>query len=99
MPGGEPMGTVLPDGDGDAGGDADGDRDADELDADERDADELDVDAVRPENGDGDAVVIPAEHAARETPATQAVTAATVRRIGVVIGCLPSVLFGATAQG
>ena len=73
---------------------ADGDDDVDALAAD------ADADVLRAGDGDGDwdAVVIPAEHAARERPAAQAVTAMTVRRIGVNIGCLPGVLSGATAQ-
>jgi hypothetical protein len=78
--------TVLADEDGDRGVDVPG-------------VDAADVDAVRPTDGDWDAVVIPAEHAARERPAAPAATAMTVRRTGVIIiGCLSGVLLGVTAQ-
>lgn len=82
----------LADGDGDADADADVDGDGD------GDGEALDADTVRPTDGDWDAVVIPAEHAVRERAAAQAVTATTLRRIGVVIGCLPSVVLRATTQ-
>lgn len=85
MRSGAPMIIELADGDGDGDGDA-GDGDGDGV----RDAEALDGDVVRPTDGDWDAVVIPAEHAAREMAAAQAVTATTLRRIGVIIGCLPA---------
>src|SRR5690348_5767166 len=75
---------------------ADGDVGA--FDVDPRGVGALDVDAMRPADGDRDAVVIPAEHAVKERPAAQAVMAMTVRRVGVIIGYLPGVLLGVTAQ-